>query len=65
MDEYSNYKTLIACLPNESKEILNHKEIIIPTPTSNSLLFNYATFDGMYEKLKKFSVPSVMIIGVY
>src|SRR6266542_3711664 len=36
-----NYNTLIACLPNESKEILYKNEIIIPTPTSNLLLFNY------------------------
>ncbi len=39
-----NYKTLIACLPNESKEILYKNDIIISTPTSKPLLFNYVTF---------------------
>src|SRR6266498_1235696 len=38
-----NYNTLIACLPNESKEILYENEIIISTPTSKPL-FNYVTF---------------------
>jgi len=39
-----NYNTLIACLPNESKEILYENEITITTPTSQSPLFNYVTF---------------------
>src|SRR6266498_229288 len=39
-----NYDTLIACLPNESKEILNKNEIIISTPTSRPPLFNYVSF---------------------
>ncbi|PKC02515.1 hypothetical protein RhiirA5_503999 [Rhizophagus irregularis] len=36
--------TLIACLSNESKELLNRNEIFILTPTSKSPLFNYAAF---------------------
>jgi hypothetical protein len=36
--------TLIACLPNESKEFLYRNEMIIPTPTLNPPLFNYAKF---------------------
>jgi hypothetical protein len=36
--------TLIACLPNESKELLHKNEVYIQTPTSNSPLFNYATY---------------------
>ncbi|RIA84331.1 hypothetical protein C1645_879991 [Glomus cerebriforme] len=36
--------TLIACLPNESKEILYKNKIFISTPTPNSPLFNYAGF---------------------
>src|SRR5581483_3829428 len=36
--------TLIACLPNESKELLQKNEIFIATPTSKQLLFNYAAF---------------------
>src|SRR5579871_502300 len=36
--------TLIACLPNESKELLHKNEIFISTPTSKPLLFNYAAF---------------------
>ncbi|RIA83580.1 hypothetical protein C1645_833601 [Glomus cerebriforme] len=40
----SNFRTLIACLPNESKEILYNNGIIISTPTSKPPMFNYATF---------------------
>src|SRR6266536_1387751 len=40
----SNFSTLIACLPNESKEILYENEIIISTPTSKFPTFNYASF---------------------
>src|SRR3954451_629019 len=39
-----NYNTLIACLPNSSKEILYNNRIIISTPTSKSPIFNYAAF---------------------
>ncbi len=53
-----NYNTLIACLPNESKEVLCKNEIIISTPTSKHLLFNYTTFiksisiDDIDKKIK-------------
>ncbi|RIA89555.1 hypothetical protein C1645_824669 [Glomus cerebriforme] len=36
--------TLISCLPEESKNLLHNNGIIIQTPTSNSPLFNYASF---------------------
>jgi hypothetical protein len=36
--------TLIACLPNESKELLYKNEIFILTPTSKPPLFNYVKF---------------------
>src|SRR5687767_13290237 len=36
--------TLIACLPNESKNLLNANGISIPTPTPNLPLFNYISF---------------------
>src|ERR1044071_6667277 len=39
-----NYNSLIACLPNESKEIFLKNEIIILTLTSNPPLFNYVEF---------------------
>src|ERR1043165_1686412 len=39
-----NCRTLIACLPNESKEMLYKSRIFIPAPTSKPLLFNYVTF---------------------
>src|SRR5438046_9945283 len=39
-----NYSTLIACLPNESKEILYNNGIITSTSTSNSPIFNYSSF---------------------
>src|SRR6266536_4109097 len=38
------FSTLIACLPNESKELLIKNEIFISTPTSKPPLFNYASF---------------------
>ncbi|RIA81110.1 hypothetical protein C1645_837525 [Glomus cerebriforme] len=40
----SNYRTLIACLPTESKEILLKKGINISTLTSKPPIFNYASF---------------------
>ncbi|RIA97863.1 hypothetical protein C1645_871098 [Glomus cerebriforme] len=40
----SNFRTLIACLPNESKEILNRNGINISTPTSKPPIFKYASF---------------------
>jgi hypothetical protein len=54
----SNFSTLIACLPNESKEILNKNEIIISTPTLKFPTFNYASFckilkvEHVYYKLE-------------
>ncbi len=39
-----NYNTLIACLPNESRELLYKNQIIVSTPTSKPLLFNYVAF---------------------
>ncbi|PKY59606.1 hypothetical protein RhiirA4_482480 [Rhizophagus irregularis] len=40
----SIFSTLIACLPNESKEILSKNEITILTPTLKPPTFNYASF---------------------
>ena len=48
-----NYKTLINCLPNESKEIFYKNGIIISTPTSKPPLFNYASF------IKNLSIDTV------
>ncbi|CAB4389915.1 unnamed protein product [Rhizophagus irregularis] len=42
--ETSILSTLIACLPNESKNILHDNNIFISTPTSKPLLFNYVSF---------------------
>src|SRR6266496_6007720 len=39
-----NYNTLIACLPNESKEILFKNKIIISTSTLKPPIFNYPSF---------------------
>src|SRR5438477_3192830 len=39
-----NYNTLIACLPNESKEILYKNGIITSISTSNNPMFNYSSF---------------------
>src|SRR3954454_18168895 len=40
----SNFSTLIACLTNESKEILYKNGIIISTPIYKFPTFNYASF---------------------
>src|SRR5581483_6078888 len=40
----ANFITLIAFLPDESLEFLYNNGIIIQTPTSNSPMFNYASF---------------------
>src|SRR6266516_5976737 len=42
--ETSILSTLIACLPNESRELLYKNKIFISTPTSKPPLFNYAAF---------------------
>src|SRR2546430_17462182 len=39
-----NYSTLIACLPNESKEILNDNGIITSTSASKPPMYNYSSF---------------------
>src|SRR3954453_20295198 len=40
-----NYNTLVACLPNESKKILNQNRIITSASTaSNPPMFNYPSF---------------------
>ncbi|CAG8488259.1 1771_t:CDS:1 [Funneliformis mosseae] len=48
-----NFNTLIACLPNKSKEILYRNEIIISTPTSRHPLFNYVKF------VREFSIKEI------
>jgi hypothetical protein len=55
----SNFNTLIACLPKESKNILDKHKIIISTPISEPPTFNYATFckilsvNRVHEKIMK------------
>src|SRR3954453_9546744 len=39
-----NYNTLIACLPNDLKEILYKNGIITSTSASKPPMFNYASF---------------------
>src|ERR1044072_6007748 len=39
-----NYNTLIACLPNDSKEILSKNGIITSMPALRPPMFNYASF---------------------
>src|SRR4051794_34318627 len=41
---YLKGRTFIACLSNESKEILYENGIIISPPTSKSPMFNYVSF---------------------
>src|SRR6266542_2364300 len=58
--EIRNYNTLIAFLPNESKEILHNNKIIFSTSTSKPPIFNYvsfckslSTYDVKYKIRKK------------
>jgi hypothetical protein len=39
-DSLAILSTLIACLPNESKELLHKNQLFISTPTSKPPLFN-------------------------
>src|ERR1700733_8342408 len=54
----SNFRTLISCLPNESKEMLSKNGIVISTPTPKPPIFNYASFckvlliDHVHNRLK-------------
>ena len=54
----ANFRTLISCFPNESKEILSKNGIIISPPTPKYPVFNYASFckilpiDRVYHKLR-------------
>jgi hypothetical protein len=52
------FSTLIACLPNESKEFLFDKGVSISTSTSKFPLFNYPSF------CKVLSILDLMIIDV-
>ncbi|GBC07732.1 hypothetical protein RclHR1_07660008 [Rhizophagus clarus] len=45
----SNFKTLVFCLPNESKEILSKNGITIVTPTTKFPTFNYASFCKLFS----------------
>src|SRR5947209_5904550 len=58
-----SYKTFIACLPDESKEILSTNRIITLIPTSKPPLFNYLSFiknleiDKTIENISKIYRP--------
>src|SRR5581483_8369268 len=45
----SNFRTLMACLPDESKEILHKNGITTLTPTAKSPMFNYASFCKVFS----------------
>src|SRR3954451_14986489 len=55
----SNFSTLIACLPNESKEILCENGIVIKPQPSKFPTFNYVTFckvlsiNQVYHEIEK------------
>ncbi|PKY27836.1 hypothetical protein RhiirB3_529475 [Rhizophagus irregularis] len=55
----SFFNTIIACLPNESKELIFNNEIFISKPTLQSPLFNYAKF------CKKLSITDISKIINY
>ncbi|GBB94083.1 hypothetical protein RclHR1_02290009 [Rhizophagus clarus] len=71
-----NYRTLIACLPKVSKDILYNNGIIVSPPTSKNPLFNYITFvknisiyriDNiikiiLHENQKSISIPHIKFI---
>src|SRR2546421_2218755 len=47
--EIRNYNTLIACLPNESKEILSKSGVASSILASKPPMFNYASFCKILE----------------
>lgn len=55
-----HYRTLIACLLNESKKIIYDKGIVISSPTLKLSIFKYETFckilsiSRVYKKLENF-----------
>ncbi|RIA83042.1 hypothetical protein C1645_834415 [Glomus cerebriforme] len=55
--------TLIACLPNESKELLYENEIIIPTPTSKPPLFQLCNNLDCLKDLLKLKCSSTYVNG--
>ncbi|GBB88832.1 hypothetical protein RclHR1_15440003 [Rhizophagus clarus] len=64
----SNIKTLIGCLPNESRDILQNNEINISPSTSKLPIFNYASFcevlsvNEIHDKLEKLLEQSITIV---
>src|SRR5581483_11063025 len=54
-----NYNTLIACLPNESIEILHKNKITISTSTSKPPLLNYVKF---IKTLSIYNINSIIRI---
>ncbi len=55
--------TLIACLPNESKELLCENKISISTPTSKSPLFNYASFCKVFSIVKIYKLADSVLVS--
>src|ERR1043165_4252762 len=53
--------TLVACLPNESKTLLNENGISIPTPTPKSPLFHYISF---IQTLSSYKIERVVEDGL-
>ena len=51
--------TLVACLPNESKDLLHKNGIFIITPTQKPPLFNYASF------FKVISIPKLNCLIIH
>ncbi|CAI2170774.1 5569_t:CDS:1 [Funneliformis geosporum] len=52
-------KTLVACLPNESRTLLHENGIFLETPTLNPPLFNYISF------CKVLSIRAINYIVIY
>src|ERR1700722_5982139 len=69
-----NFRTLMACLPKESKEILQNNGITILTPTSKPPIFNYASFckvflvdefDSKIDKSLKKNKQSIFLSPIF
>ena len=54
-----NNNTLIACIPNESRNILYKNKIILQTPTSKPPIFNYISF------IKSLTIREIDVIIKY
>ncbi|PKY22428.1 hypothetical protein RhiirB3_436407 [Rhizophagus irregularis] len=58
---FSDFRTLIACLPSESKKILSNNRIMISTPTLEIPTFDYASFCNILPVKRTYKMLELLI----